>query len=555
MLPVLDVSLLFDARRAGRLLTELALPKLGCWHPQHKPLAQRHAEDFVVSEIDPQGILSEAVQQTDQPGNSTGLLSFVLTKFRCSTETALGVLANAAGTTDRNFVVSGRKDTFALTSQRVQVPAQAFSLLQGVRPEWSGLWISGWRQEEGDLWHQGNFFQINLRWRKGYGPQLQERLQLQNAVACLGRGGFANQYGPQRFGLMAHVAGRHILRQEYREAMDASFASLAALSALRGFHDHEQALEQFLHSRDAQSARDAVLRLSGGRCSASRLLDAACQTSDPQAYWALLPDDSYFAVNALSSLLWNYMAAFRLEHYGWNVVEGDLVRQRTSTGMVLRHVQPGEECVFSLADVYLPRLLCKGSACSPQSGNMTPAHDELDVVDGQPICSSAPLFPALHSLEQYTQHLLESWGLSGMLPDALSSVSEAAARYDFLRPRLGFPFRSLICPPMKLGAMFAPRSEPSVDLSLFVPSKHGLCPSQLSTARSVGQLDDLRVQDLCAETEAAAKLQLSFVLPVGSFATCFMAALVGWERQSLCQHKSSPSLRRAPRTERKHTPA
>ncbi|CAE7463654.1 PUS7 [Symbiodinium natans] len=528
-----DFQQLFDPQRAGRLLLkELAIPTSAHWRPKHKPLVHERAEDFVVAEIDSEGMVCEAMRQKAQPSRTHNRMSsFVLTKFRCSTEAALRLLSKSSGLKEDKFSISGRKDTFALTSQRVQVPSPAFSHLKDMCGKWPELWISGWKEEAGELWHQGNYFKLNLRWRAGCGIQLHERLQLQEAISQLTEAGFPNYYGPQRFGLMAHVSGRHILRQEYGQAMRASFSSLAALSGMRGFHAHSRALEEFLEGKAASDTQKSVWKLSRGRCLASKLLNVASRTSDPEAFWVSMPQEGDFAVDALSALLWNYMAAFRLEHYGWSAVQGDLVRQTTASGTHLRVIGPGEAHAFRLADVYLPRLFCKNN------GNTTgPAEREPELILGQPMCSSRPLFPALPALEQYVQSLLASWGLGG-LPEATecaSRASKATAWCDFYRPRVGFPFRSVICLPTKLGVTFCPEDFPSnfERLNLFIPSKHRNCPHAIaglpSAARSVKQLECSRV-DFCAENEAAAKVQLNFVLPVGAFATCLTQTLAGWD--------------------------
>ncbi|CAJ1364055.1 unnamed protein product [Effrenium voratum] len=469
---------LFDATRAGTLsLRDFGLPEKPLWQALHPPQRQKRAEDFLVREIDQQGYVCEATCR--QPPNIEDSVeqsgwSFVLTKYCCSTESALRRLSKAAGIGRSSLQVSGRKDTFALTSQRVQLlsEARAFSVAQ--LP--SDLWVSGWRKGC-QPWHQGNHFRVSLWWNSN-GPLGRERLLLQKVLAEVAVSGFTNFYGPQRFGLMAHAAGRHLLREEHEEAIRSLLSSYATLSGRKGFWEHQEAIERFLAGGSAIDARRAVMRASGGRCLAAKWLDAACHT-DATSLWATMGQDRKFATEAVSSLLWNYLAAFRVMHYGNAVVAGDVVKRLSTSGMEVTIVQAGEEPLFSLSDVYLPRLL------SGDPG--VPASPRYEASEGQPLRGAAFVFPALPELRCYARDLLRSWGLPEC-PELSEPRSRAAAWLD--GPRLGAPFRALVCRPR-------------------VTASFRRLPAELTLAAEFRTV----CGDVLGEHEAARNLQLEFALP------------------------------------------
>ncbi|KAL3903897.1 MAG: hypothetical protein SGPRY_011493 [Prymnesium sp.] len=146
---------------------------------------------------------------------------FVLTKERMDTLGAVGELAELLDVPSRCFGFAGLKDNRAITSQRMSVKGVSPQALQAVSHP--SLKISRARRASKQLklgQLRGNRFRILIRQARGTGGPC----QADAALTALGRAGFVNYYGLQRFGDCAarnDAVGRCLLLVDYMGAVDA----------------------------------------------------------------------------------------------------------------------------------------------------------------------------------------------------------------------------------------------------------------------------------------------------------------------------------------------
>ncbi|KAF9681701.1 hypothetical protein SADUNF_Sadunf05G0030000 [Salix dunnii] len=203
-------------------------------------------------------------------------LRFHLYKENKDTQEALGIIGKMLGIQSKSFGFAGTKDKRAVSTQRVTVFKQQASRLAALNDRLIGIKVGNFcHVKEGLVLGKllGNRFTVTLR-----GVIADSEDTIKAAADCLGRHGFINYFGLQRFGtgsVPTHLIGATLLRGEWKTA-------LQCLKKCPG--DYLQALK----------AIPRTLRM--------------------------------MYVHGYQSYLWNHAASERVQKYGSDrVVPGDLV--------------------------------------------------------------------------------------------------------------------------------------------------------------------------------------------------------------------------------------
>lgn len=174
-------------------------------------------EDFRVKEL--------PLYEASGDGEHAMLL---IEKRELTTPTLIGLLADALGISERDVGVAGRKDSYAVTSQFVTVPARSLNSLdpeaiesqcgldERLHPGQSVRVLSAARHRNKlkTAHLSGNRFQILLRLEK---PSEKSALEAAEATCeVIRRTGFVNYFGEQRFGHSnrSDEEGLQLLRDE-----------------------------------------------------------------------------------------------------------------------------------------------------------------------------------------------------------------------------------------------------------------------------------------------------------------------------------------------------
>jgi tRNA pseudouridine13 synthase len=214
------------------------------------------AEDFVVEEV-----------SLPPPKSAEGRYTIATVRVRnWETNRLVRELARALHVSRRRIGFAGTKDKRALTTQLFSfenVPTETISALRIKDLEILDAYRSDHPLEIGDL--VGNRFRVVVR-DLAVQPEKAEVVVAETARELRIRGGFPNFFGVQRFGSVrpiTHVVGRHIVRGEFREAVDTYVAnpipgedprSYGVRAALRDTGDVPAALRSYPKSYGFEKA-------------------------------------------------------------------------------------------------------------------------------------------------------------------------------------------------------------------------------------------------------------------------------------------------------------
>uniref|UniRef100_A0A0D3G9L1 TRUD domain-containing protein n=1 Tax=Oryza barthii TaxID=65489 RepID=A0A0D3G9L1_9ORYZ len=158
---------------------------------------------------------------TSWPNHVGKFLRFHLCKENKDTQEALGVIGKMLGLQSRSFGFAGTKDKRAVTTQQVTVFKISANRLAALNNRLFGIKVGNFSYvKEGLVLGQlmGNRFTITLR-----GVVAESEDIIKASVEGLGKNGFINYYGLQRFGsgsVPTHLVGAALLRGEWRSSRD-----------------------------------------------------------------------------------------------------------------------------------------------------------------------------------------------------------------------------------------------------------------------------------------------------------------------------------------------
>ncbi|XP_027350046.1 multisubstrate pseudouridine synthase 7 isoform X2 [Abrus precatorius] len=253
------------------------------------------------------------------PENVGKFLRFHLYKENKDSQEALGVIGNMLGIQPRSFGFAGTKDKRAVTTQRVTVYKQQASRLASLNERLFGIKVGDFCYvKEGLCLGQlmGNRFTITLR-----GIVADSEDTIKESSDSLGRHGFINYFGLQRFGsgsVPTHLIGAALLRGEWKLAVDMILdprdGERNAIAKARKYYkessDAVGTLRQLPHYLVAERAVLQCLKKSPGNYL--------------QALKSIPRTLRMMYVHSYQSYLWNHAASKRVQKYA-HIVLGDLV--------------------------------------------------------------------------------------------------------------------------------------------------------------------------------------------------------------------------------------
>ncbi|WMV11765.1 hypothetical protein MTR67_005150, partial [Solanum verrucosum] len=261
------------------------------------------------------------------PGHLGKFLRFHLFKENKDTQEALNVIAKMLGVQLRSFGFAGTKDKRAVSTQRVTVFKQQASKLAALNKRLIGIKVGDFcHVKEGLLLGQlyGNRFTITLR-----GVSAESEDIIKASAVALGKHGFINYFGLQRFGsssVPTHLIGAALLRGEWKAAVSLildpregdilCYFTLSIIFTVREYYkesgDIDGTLRQLPRYLVAEKAILQCLKRSPGNYL--------------QALKAIPRTLRMMYVHSYQSYLWNHAASMRVQKHGFDqVVLGDLV--------------------------------------------------------------------------------------------------------------------------------------------------------------------------------------------------------------------------------------
>ncbi|XP_007030612.2 PREDICTED: multisubstrate pseudouridine synthase 7 isoform X2 [Theobroma cacao] len=270
-------------------------------------------------------------ERGDKPYDSRGsshwpehlgkFLRFHLYKENKDTQEALGLIGKMLGIQPRSFGFAGTKDKRSVSTQRVTVFKQHASRLAALNERLIGIKVGDFCYVKDDfLLGQllGNRFTIILR---GIVADSEETIKA--SVESLGRHGFINYFGLQRFGsgsIPTHRIGATLLRGEWQAAastiLDPREGERDFVSKAREYYKETGDIEGTLRQLPRHLVAERAMLQCLKKCPGNYL----------QALKAIPRTLRMMYVHSYQSYLWNHAASMRVEKYGSNeVVLGDLV--------------------------------------------------------------------------------------------------------------------------------------------------------------------------------------------------------------------------------------
>ncbi|KAG4176576.1 hypothetical protein ERO13_A11G254200v2 [Gossypium hirsutum] len=281
------------------------------------------------------------------PAHLGNFLRFHLFKENKDTQEALGLIGKMLGIQPRSFGFAGTKDKRSVSTQRVTVFKQYASRLAALNDRLIGIKVGDFCYVKDDLLLGqllGNRFTIVLR-----GVVADSEDTIQASAESLGRHGFINYFGLQRFGsgsVPTHHIGATLLRGEWKAAastiLDPREGERNIISKAREYYkqtgDIDGTLKQLPRHLVAERAMLQCLKKSPGNYL--------------QALKAIPRTLRMMYVHSYQSYLWNHAASVRVKKYGSReVVLGDLVYSKGDDAEKTE-VLPPEHEDNSLEDAY-----------------------------------------------------------------------------------------------------------------------------------------------------------------------------------------------------------
>lgn len=255
------------------------------------------------------------------PSQHGKYVQFHLYKENKDTQDALMVLGKMLRMQPKSFGIAGTKDKRAITTQRVTAFKQPASKLAALNKRLYGIKVGDFCYVDralvlGQL--SGNRFTITLR-----GVVAESDEVIKEAAVSLGKSGFINYFGLQRFGTSSvptFTIGAALLRGEWEAAV-----SLILQPREGERQDVLEARDYFLKTRDADGT---LLRMPRQFVTERAVLTGLRKTPGNylQAINSIPRTMRMMYVHSYQSYLWNHAASRRINLYGvGKVVEGDLV--------------------------------------------------------------------------------------------------------------------------------------------------------------------------------------------------------------------------------------
>ncbi|KAI3506310.1 hypothetical protein L1887_28667 [Cichorium endivia] len=354
------------------------------------------------------------------PENLGKFLRFHLCKENKDTQEALGLIGKMLGVQPRAFGFSGTKDKRAVTTQRVTVFKQRANKVANLNKKLIGIKVGNFSYvNEGLLLGQlhGNRFTITLR-----GVVADSEDTVKAAADALGKHGFINYFGMQRFGsgsIPTHLIGAKLLKGEWKEAVSMILDPRDDdIRSIREYYKESEDIEGTLRQLPRFLVAEKAILQCLKKCPGNYL----------QALKAVPRTLRMMYVHSYQSYLWNHAASMRVQKYGNDqVVMGDLVFCNEENSNEVKQVNESE---FEENDLLVDSHLDETDA-HPAEVNSTSVKvvNKEDILSGNfkvtdivlPLPGSRVIYPQ-NDIQQYYQDLADKDGVS--LTESMHNVKE-----------------------------------------------------------------------------------------------------------------------------------
>ena len=272
-------------------------------------------------------------------GPAKEFIHFTLHKENKDTMQAVNLICKLLRMPTRAIRYAGTKDRRAVTTQRLSISKISIDRLNALNRTLKGMLIGGFKFNEvslnlGEL--NGNEFIICIRDVKlnDVSSMPLEKI-LENGCKSLSENGFVNYFGMQRFGtfsISTHEIGKELLLDNWEKA-----ANLILSDQVNVLPKSKEARQRWEQTKDPVE----TLKLMPRDCMAENAILHSLSNQPKDENGNFSANAYYIAimkiprnlrtmyVHAYQSFVWNSIASKRVELFGLNVVEGDLVVDET----------------------------------------------------------------------------------------------------------------------------------------------------------------------------------------------------------------------------------
>ncbi|MEJ2250479.1 MAG: tRNA pseudouridine(13) synthase TruD [Candidatus Lokiarchaeota archaeon] len=287
-------------------------------------------KDFIVKEITEDGKvleIKEDYQSSPYLENKDHFTTFNLVKINKVTFGAINQIAYSLGIPPSIISYSGLKDKCSMSVQRVSIPGNYVEELKKLNIK--DLFIRSITPTKKAVnlgSNRGNHFEIIIR---NISPRKNLRSDIDNIVNQLNSRGFPNYYGLQRFGKYrpnSHIVGKHILKQNYKDAFNEFVCKVYSLEHLR-VSKHRQRIKDVINNNgNLENAFEDFPR--GLNYEWSLIKNLIDHPGDYEGAIRNLPSDLIsLLINSFQSFLFNKILSLRVKSGFplYNPVNGDVI--------------------------------------------------------------------------------------------------------------------------------------------------------------------------------------------------------------------------------------
>lgn len=306
-----------------------------------------------INHVDENGVVNYGL------GAFKNYLHFTVYKENRETMEVASTITKFLRIPNKSVKYAGTKDRRGVTCQKFSIHKGKVARVSSLNKGLKGAVLGGFSYEDrsldlGDL--QGNEFTIAIRDVNPYNQEEDIQKIVKTSFDSLKEKGYINYFGLQRFGtfsISTHVLGIILLKDDWRGAVELILAEQE-----RVVPDSVESRRVWAETGDAAAAAKLMPR----RCSAEHsVLTALAKEKKGEDGYA---KQAYFKaimqiprnlrliyVHAYQSYVWNLVASKRIELFGLEIQEGDLVmiEEKSADSKIVTEIVDGEDFAEDVA--------------------------------------------------------------------------------------------------------------------------------------------------------------------------------------------------------------